>query len=206
MSRIWIVTCLTTLLLVGQAMATDRVHKVKTAKNKARLLEQNASAKGNKGIPPPSAIITKPEAQAVDPAGEGALDDAITCLARTIYWEAKSEGPAGMEAVANVVMNRLGHKSFPNTICGIVRQGSETGACQFGWWCDGRSDDAEEGKSYAMAKEIARKALNMQLIDLTGGALYFNQKKAISRWSGEYGTIVEIGEHVFYKSYRSAEN
>jgi spore germination cell wall hydrolase CwlJ-like protein len=206
MDRIWIAICLTTLLLVGQAIAADRGHKAKTARKKAGVLEHNASAMGNKVLPPPSVIITKPEAQAVDPAGEGALDDAITCLARTIYWEAKSEGPAGMEAVANVVMNRLGHKSFPNTICGIVRQGSEKGACQFGWWCDGRSDDAEEGKSYAIAKEIARKALNMQLMDQTDGALYFNQKKAISRWSGEYGTTVEIGEHVFYKAYKSTAN
>lgn len=120
MHQVWIMICLATLLFVGQVAASDRAQKAKTARNKAGVLEQNASAKGNKVIPSPSVIITKPEAQAVNPAGEGALDDAITCLAHTIYWEAKSEGPAGMKAVANVVMNCLCHKSFPNTICGIV--------------------------------------------------------------------------------------
>ena len=49
-----------------------------------------------------------------------------------------------MEAIANVVMNRLGHKGFPNTICNVVRQGHEQGSCQFSWWCDGRSDQAKE--------------------------------------------------------------
>ena len=83
-----------------------------------------------------------------------------------------------MEAIANVVMNRLGHKGFPNTICGVVKQGHEQGACQFSWWCDGRSDDAKEDESYALAKEIARKALNRQLKDRTGGAMYFHHRKA----------------------------
>jgi spore germination cell wall hydrolase CwlJ-like protein len=106
-----------------------------------------------------------------------------------------------MEAVANVVMNRLGHEGFPNTICGVVRQGRERGACQFSWWCDGRSDDAEEAKSYAVAKEIARKALNRQLTDRTGGALYFHQRKATPSWSAKYIKTVEVGEVVFYKPH-----
>jgi spore germination cell wall hydrolase CwlJ-like protein len=187
MRHIWIATCLVTILLVGHAIAADLSHKTEAAESKA--------------LPSPSEIITKPEAQAVDPVGEEPLNDAITCLSRTIYWEARGEGAAGMEAVANVVMNRLGHAGFPNTICGVVRQGRERGACQFSWWCDGRSDDAEEAKSYAVAKEIARKALNRQLTDQTGGALYFHQRKATPSWSAEYIKTVEIGEFVFYKPH-----
>ena len=108
-------------------------------------------------------------------------------------------GLPSMEAVANVVMNRIGHEGFPNTICEVVRQGHEQGACQFSWWCDGRSDDAEEDKSYGIAKEIARKALNRQLTDRTGGALYFLQRKTTTNWSKEYIKTVGIGEFVFYK-------
>jgi spore germination cell wall hydrolase CwlJ-like protein len=199
MRQIWAATFLTTFLLVGLANATDQAQKEETAKGKAEVLEEKASAEGTKTVPSPSEIITKPEAQAVDPVGEEPLDDAITCLSRTIYWETRGEGAAGMEAVANVVMNRLGHEGFPNTICEVVRQGREQGACQFSWWCDGRSDDAEEDKSYAIAKEIARKALNRQLTDRTGGALYFHQRKVTPNWSNEYIRTVEVGEHVFYK-------
>jgi len=201
MRQLCIATCLATILLVGQAVADDRAQKAEDAESKAGVLEQNAAAEGSKALPSPSEIITKLEAQAVDPVGEEPLDDAITCLSRTIYWETKGEGAAGMEAVANVVMNRLGHEGFPNTICEVVRQGSEQGACQFSWWCDGRSDDAEEDKSYAIAKEIARKALNRQLTDRTSGALYFHQRKANPSWSAEYIKTVEVGEHVFYKPH-----
>jgi spore germination cell wall hydrolase CwlJ-like protein len=126
---------------------------------------------------------------------------AITCLSRTIYWEAKNVGTAGMEAVASVVMNRLGHKGFPNTICGVVKQGHEVGSCQFSWWCDGRSDDAKEDTHYAIAKEIARKALNQQLPDRTGGAMYFHRREATPGWSAKYVKTVEIGKHIFYKPH-----
>jgi len=199
MRQIWVVTCLATFLLVGRAHAADQAQKAEAAGSKAQVLEEKAAPGGNKASPTEAQIITKPEVQAVDLTGEEPLDHAITCLARTIYWEAKGEGDAGMEAVANVVMNRLGHKGFPNTICGVVKQGHEQGACQFSWWCDGRSDDAEEAESYTRAKEIARKALNRQLTDRTGGALYFHYRKTTPNWSSEYIRTVEVGEHVFYK-------
>jgi spore germination cell wall hydrolase CwlJ-like protein len=204
MRQIWVVTCLATMLIVVQACAVDRSQKVEGADKKAGVLEQNSAANGSKTPPSRSEIITKTEAQAIDPVGEEPLDNAITCLSRTIYWEAKNEGAASMEAIASVVMNRLGHKGFPNTICGVVKQGHEQGACQFSWWCDGRSDDAEEDMHYAIAKEIARKALNRNLPDRTGGAMYFRQRKASPGWSAEYIKTVEIGEHVFYKPHSGA--
>jgi spore germination cell wall hydrolase CwlJ-like protein len=201
MGQIWILTCLAVMISVGQTIAADQAQIAETAESKAEVLEQDAAADGGKSLPSRSEIITKPEAQAVDPVGEELLDDAITCLSRTIYWETRGEGASGMEAIANVVMNRLGHEGFPNTICEVVRQGREQGACQFSWWCDGRSDDAEEEESYAIAKEIARKALNRQLPDRTGGALYFHQREVTPSWSTEFSKTVEVGEHIFYKPH-----
>ena len=117
---------------------------------------------------PKTETISPAEVQAVDPAGQAPLDDSITCLARTLYWEAKGADAQDMSAVASVVLNRLGQEGFPDTICGVVKQGVETKACQFSWWCDGRSDQVEEAQRYDVAKEIARKALNQQLKDSTG--------------------------------------
>lgn len=199
--RIGVATCLATILLVDQAAAADQAQKAETAEGKAKVLERNAAAEGSKTPPSPPEDITKTEAQAVDPAGEKPLNDAITCLSRTIYWEARGEDVASMEAIANVVMNRLGHEGFPNTVCEVVKQGREQGTCQFSWWCDGRSDEAEDEKPYAIAKEIARKALNRQLADRTGDALYFHQRKATPSWSTEYIKTVEVGEFVFYKPH-----
>lgn len=164
---------------------------------KAERLEQNAAA--GVTVPPVAELIKKPEAQGVDPTGAEPMDDAITCLARTIYWEARGESTASMESVANVVMNRLGHADFPNTICEVVTQGRESGACQFSWWCDGRSDHAREDEAYAVAKEVARKALNRQLPDRTDGALYFHHRAMTPGWAATYAKTAEMGDFVFYK-------
>jgi len=194
-----LVACLTILLLAGQAGAADQAEKADAAKSKAEVLEEEASAKGGKALPAPAEPISKGEARAVDPIGEEPLDGAVTCLARTIYWEARGEGNAGMQAVANVVINRLRHTGFPKTICGVVKQGHEQGACQFSWWCDGQGDTAEEHEPYTLAKEIARTALNRQLDDRTNGALYYHHQRLTPSWSKEYIRTVEVGGHVFYK-------
>jgi spore germination cell wall hydrolase CwlJ-like protein len=196
--QILTVVCLTAFFVSGHAIGSDQAEKAESAKSKAAH-EEKHSAEGAKTPSVPASTITKSEVQAVDPAGKEPLDDAITCLARTIYWEAKNSSTAGMEAVASVVMNRLGHEGFPSTICEVVKQGHEQGACQFSWWCDGRSDTAQDQTSYAAAKEIARKAVNRGLKDMTQGAMYFHGKGSPPDWSKQYIRTVTVGDHVFYK-------
>jgi spore germination cell wall hydrolase CwlJ-like protein len=164
---------------------------------KVQALEQKAVA-GNV-TPSDAEIIKRPEAQQVDPSGVDPMDNGLTCLARTIYWEARGESTAAMESVANVVMNRLGHDGFPNTVCEVVKQGHEQGSCQFSWWCDGRSDHARDDASYAIAKEIARRALNLQLPDRTNAALYFHRRGGTPSWAAKYVKTAEIESFVFYK-------
>ncbi|MCY1529339.1 Cell Wall Hydrolase [compost metagenome] len=198
MHLLWVATCLATVLLGGQAIAAGREQNAEVAEDKAQVLEQQA-AEGSVAPVPKAGAITKPEAQAVDPAGAAALDDAITCLARTIYWEAKGGKPADMEAVASVVMNRVGHEGFPDTVCKVVKQGVEQKACQFSWWCDGRSDHVVEDDQYTIAKEIARKALNQQLTERIHGALYFHDRSVSPDWARAYLKTTETGKFLFYK-------
>ncbi|MVV50831.1 cell wall hydrolase [Pseudomonas sp. PB120] len=197
MRFIWIATCLAFTLLAGHAVATEQ--EKKQAENKAEILEQKAAEKGADVPVPKSEAITTSEVQAVDPAGTAPMDDAITCLARSIYWEAKGRETAEMEAVASVVMNRLGHEGFPDTVCAVVKQGSETKACQFSWWCDGRSDQVKEDDEYTVAKEIARKALNKTLKDATLGAMYFRDRTVKPDWASKYIKTADIGRFRFYK-------
>jgi spore germination cell wall hydrolase CwlJ-like protein len=193
--------CLTLALIVGCQQTEGNQAPLSPAltEKKAEVLEQNAASDGDKAPPSAAELIAKSDVQAVDPEGKERLDDPITCLARSIYWEARGEAAASTEAVASVVMNRLGHEGFPDTVCAVVRQGNEKGACQFSWWCDGRSDQAKEDESYAAAKEIARRALNRQLPDRTGGALYFHHRNVTPSWSTKYTKTAEIGQFVFYK-------
>lgn len=205
MHQLIIGSCLASMILFSlPGFALDQAQNADAAESKAAVLEQKAAAGGSKAPPSAAQIITKPETQAVDRAGNEPLDEGITCLARTIYWEARGEDSASMEAVANVVMNRLAQKRFPNRICDVVREGREQGSCQFSWWCDGHTDEAEDEKSYENAKEIARKALNNQLADRTRGALYFLHGKVTTSWSAEYIKTVEIGEFSFYKPHNGA--
>jgi spore germination cell wall hydrolase CwlJ-like protein len=199
MRFIWMATCLALILIGGQALATEQEEKKQEAENKAEVLEEKAAEQGAEVPVPKSEAITTSEVQAVDPAGAAPLDDAITCLARSIYWEAKGKSAADMEAVSSVVMNRLGHEGFPDTVCAVVKQGSESKSCQFSWWCDGRKDNVQEETEYAVAKEIARKALNKQLKDRTHGAMYFHDRRVKPAWARQYIKTTETRMFLFYK-------
>ena len=200
MRPVWIVIGLTSALLAGPLHAADTA-KAAVAEDKAEVLEKKVV----NDAPPPKKTekLTSSETQAVDPAGQAPLDDSITCLARTLYWEAKGADAEDMAAVASVVLNRLEHDGFPDTICGVVKQGVETKACQFSWWCDGRSDQVEEAQRYDIAKEIARKALNQQLKDPTGGALYFHDRNVHPQWAKAYRRTAETTHFLFYKPHQA---
>jgi spore germination cell wall hydrolase CwlJ-like protein len=188
------------LMLAGPLQAAEAQPAVKAAtEDKAEVLEQKAAEQSSLKASPQATPLSKTEVQAVDPAGKAPMDDAITCLSRTIYWEAKGGASEDMEAVASVVLNRLSHEGFPDTVCEVVKQGSEKSPCQFSWWCDGRSDQVEEESRYSIAKEIARKALNQELPDSTNGALFFHDRSSSLDWSKTYIKTKEIGSFMFYK-------
>ncbi|MDF3931326.1 cell wall hydrolase [Pseudomonas citronellolis] len=193
-----VLVCATALLLGGQADAASTEQKAEAAQNKAEVLEEQAADKGA-AAPAKVAPITPSEVQAVDPAGAAPLDDPITCLSRSIYWEAKGASRADMEAVASVVMNRLASKAFPKTVCAVVKQGSEKKSCQFSWWCDGRSDQVVEEQRYDVSRDVARKALNRQLRDRTGGALYFHDRHVAPAWAREYLRTAQTEHFLFYR-------
>lgn len=196
MRHSWMVISLFLALPTGPLHAADSA-KAAVAEDKAQALEQKVV----NDAPPPKAPekITPTEVQAVDPAGQAPLDDSITCLARTLYWEAKGADETDMKAVASVVLNRLGKDGFPDTICGVVKQGVESKSCQFSWWCDGRPDQVEEKERYEVAKEIARKALNQQLRDSTAGALYFHDRTVRPDWAKAYRRTAQTTHFIFYK-------
>lgn len=183
----------TTPLLAAEPPTAQR------ALDKAEQLEQRVVENTRTSPAPPALRVTPEGARALDPRGQAPLDDALTCLARSIYWEAKGAGVVEMEAVANVVMNRLGNPAFPPTLCGVVQQGSETGSCQFSWWCDGRPDEAREPLEYAAAREIARRALNGTLKDRTHGAVFFHQRSITPSWASHMVKTAQTREFDFYR-------
>src|SRR3546814_8537741 len=60
------------------------------------------------------------------------LGRALNCMAQAIYYEAANEPENGQRAVAQVVLNRVRHPAFPDSVCGVIYQGSHlTTGCQF---------------------------------------------------------------------------
>ncbi len=108
-------------------------------------------------------------------------------LARTISAEARGESHLGQVAVGAVILNRVEHPSFPDTVSGVVYQ---NGA--FTCLSDGQFYEPIADSSY----KAARDALNG--LDPTGGAIYYyNPKTATSKWIFSRKVITTIGEHVF---------
>ncbi len=121
------------------------------------------------------------------------------CLALAMYWEAKAEGPEGMLAVGHVVLNRATHEEFPDSVCGVVRDGGETPPCQFSWYCDGRSDRPREPAHWETAQSLAVEILEAPPADPTGGALFFHADWMRNPWRVPRTRTTAIGGHVFYR-------
>ena len=128
----------------------------------------------------------------------------LTCLARAVYFESRSESDLGQLAVAKVVLNRVKNPNFPKTICGVVYQGSEhRNSCQFSFACDGLPDDVRSAESWAHAKHIAERALADDPAIRMLEAVNYHADYVTPRWSKTMKRLVRIGHHIFY-SHRNA--
>ncbi len=100
---------------------------------------------------------------------------ASECLAQAVWYEAASESEAGQRAVAQVVLNRVAHPSWPNSVCGVVYQGSERSTgCQFTFTCDGSLARRPSGMSWARAQRIADEALAGSVYAPVGLATHYH--------------------------------
>ena len=120
-------------------------------------------------------------------SGSGSQSGDLYLLARLISAEARGEPYVGQVAVGAVVLNRVDHPSFPNSISGVIYQ---PGA--FSCLDDGQFNEPVAESAYRAAQE----ALNGY--DPSYGAIYyFNPATATSRWIWSRPLIVQIGSHRF---------
>lgn len=122
------------------------------------------------------------------------------CLARAIYFEARSESEVGQLAVAKVVLNRVKDPAYPKSICQVVYQGSQRpNACQFSFACDGISDEPKQREAWKKSKQIASRALaGDQSIQILGAATYYHADYVTPKWSSSFKRLIKIGRHIFY--------
>lgn len=123
---------------------------------------------------------------------------ALQCLTTAIYYEAASEPDAGQRAVAQVVLNRVAHPAWPNTVCGVVYQGSERPGCQFSFACDGSLARKPMKAFWDRARRVATDALAGNVYAPVGLATHYHTTAVHPYWAPSLAFIGTIGAHRFY--------
>tara|TARA_B110000305_G_C19242929_1_gene540814 strand:+ start:376 stop:870 length:495 start_codon:yes stop_codon:yes gene_type:complete len=129
------------------------------------------------------------------------------CMAQNIYYEARGSSLADQAAVADVVLNRMQDRRYPNTICEVVKQGVKHASgqmvrnkCQFSWYCDGKSDWPTDQDAWHQAQQIAYLIMHMDRFrGITEGATHYHAHYVDPNWASSLQMVGTIGDHVYYR-------
>jgi spore germination cell wall hydrolase CwlJ-like protein len=117
----------------------------------------------------------------------------VDCLTRVMYFESNRSSAEGMLAVGTVVMNRVGDRNFPSTVCGVVGQPNQFAAGVM--W-----NPMHEGRSLKLAHDMATKVLNGYRLPGVGNAKYFHTAGYVFPYTNMHYTWV-AGGNAFYEKY-----
>lgn len=122
------------------------------------------------------------------------------CLTQALYFEARGETFEGLVAVAEVILNRVDSAKFPDTVCGVVNQGTgKRHRCQFSFTCDGQPEHVGNRRLYNQMGKVAKVMMDGAPRSLTGGATYYHTTAVNPRWAGRFLHTAQIGVHRFYR-------
>jgi hypothetical protein len=124
---------------------------------------------------------------------------ATVCLASAVYYEAAHEPDAGQRAVAQVVLNRMRHPEWPNTVCGVVYEGSNKPGCQFSFACDGAEARRFAPAIWARSRAVAEQALAGSVYAPVGDATFYHTHEVTPSWRLRLQKVAVIGSHIFYR-------
>jgi hypothetical protein len=210
--------CLSLVLLFA-----DNDDSILDSRPKLGPLGPPASAISIPHLPPgvAPAATTGPEADkarsindgiAIIPAGRvtampffwaGSMTDrerATDCLAAAGYYEAGTR-PVDQRAVMQVVLNRVRHRAFPHSICGVVFQGAERSTgCQFTFACDGSLLRRQPSAAiWRQARMTASAMMTGQTEAAVGHATHYHTDWVHPAWSSQMDKIAAIDTHLFFR-------
>ena len=124
----------------------------------------------------------------------------FACLVEAIYFEARGEPVNGQIAVAEVIINRAENPVFPDTICGVIRQGEQKrNKCQFSYKCDGEPEYMSDRQAKKRAEDIAALIMKGEHRNLTDKATHYHADYVDPYWAPKLKKTATIGTHIFYK-------
>jgi len=122
------------------------------------------------------------------------------CLTEALYFEARGENLVGQVAVAEVILNRVDSKSYPNSVCGVIQQGQyKRNACQFSFICDGKVEHIGDREAFEELGKVAWVMLQGKPRILTGKATHYHAASVLPRWAKRLVRTARIGDHIFYR-------
>ena len=149
---------------------------------------------------PPALALEAAEPFAA-PRNAAAFDRALECLTQAVYYEARNQSANGQRAVAQVVLNRVRHPNYPNSVCGVVYQGAHrTTGCQFSFTCDGSLGYGIEPYAWEEAREIAATALRGNVYRPVGLATHYHTTAIRPYWAPSLVPQLTLGAHIFYRT------
>lgn len=126
-------------------------------------------------------------------AAFGAEQSEMDCLAEAIYYESRSESAIAQLAVGTVILNRVRHEKYPNTICGVVHQ-----ICQFSYYCDGKPERMTDKRARIMSYSMARLMSEGLEVWGLGKATHYHAFYVTPAWAKAFTFVGRYGSHLFY--------
>ena len=98
-------------------------------------------------------------------------------------------------------MNRVAHRLYPNTICGVVFQNQGwRNRCQFSFACDGIPEVTSDRASWEQANAIAKAVVSGELyLPEVANATHYHATYVYPDWAPKLKKLTKIGMHVFYR-------
>ena len=125
---------------------------------------------------------------------------ALECLTSALYYEAGQETADGQRAVAQVVLNRVRHPAFPNSVCGVVYEGStRVTGCQFTFTCDGSMSRLPVPALWNRARQVAKEMLGGHVYAPVGQATHYHADYVVPYWASSLVKTSVEGVHIFYR-------
>lgn len=147
-------------------------------------------------------------------------DQELYCMAEAIYFESGNQPFVGKMAVAEVILNRVQHIGYPDTVCKVVHQGPVKESwktkqnpdlpdsdriyyprkwkCQFTYYCDGKSDEITESDTWEESLNAAYLMFDGR-VTVVEGATHYHATYVKPHWASQLRKVVQIQDHVFYK-------
>lgn len=177
----------------------QQIATMSTGAGQPLVVSGDTAVERNAQIPLSDLAVGQMSAFTAIGTSSAAYATALRCMSQAIYYEAANEPETGKRAVAQVVINRLRHPAYPNSVCGVVYEGANAPVCQFSFTCDGSLLRTPMARQWSESHRIAAEALAGTTEPAVGTATNYHADYVVPRWAFTLGKLAQIGRHIFYR-------